>query len=268
MSAPVDARCDKGTCCALALSGSRVPCSRDCRCCISCKMTEFAQQVEPTGATISVALCTYNGAKHIGLQLESLATQTYPPVELVVCDDGSTDDTLAIVAAFAENAPFPVSIHRNTTKLGYANNFLHAASLCSGLLVAFSDQDDVWAESKLGSCVAFFEDPEVLLAVHAAEVWNGQQKMGALLSRLPPDRSTPGVDPESIPPGARLCGCCAPLPNCTNEQQRAARGTSFRSEKPLNRWHMTNGSGFWRPPSARWLPLRNPRCFTDNTRRT
>ena len=135
--------------------------------------------------SVSIALCTYNGALHIGALLESLAGQTYLPCELVVCDDRSTDNTLAIVAAFAEHAPFPVLVHQNETRLGYANNFLHAASLCSGVLVAFSDQDDIWLEKKLSACVACFEDPQVLLAAHTAEVWDGQVKTGRLYPNFP-----------------------------------------------------------------------------------
>ncbi|HEX8394664.1 MAG TPA: glycosyltransferase, partial [Longimicrobium sp.] len=57
---------------------------------------------------VSVALCTYNGARWLPEQLASLAAQTRLPHELVVCDDRSTDETEAVVRAFAATAPFPV----------------------------------------------------------------------------------------------------------------------------------------------------------------
>src|SRR5581483_10766488 len=63
--------------------------------------------------SVSVALATYNGAPHLAAQLGDLANQSLPPRELVACDDGSSDDTLAILSDFADNAPFPVRIHRN-----------------------------------------------------------------------------------------------------------------------------------------------------------
>ena len=101
---------------------------------------------------ISIAMATYNGSKYLREQLDSLAAQTLPPCELVVTDDGSTDDTLGILDRFRRRAPFPVHLHRNEQRLGYRDNFLKAAQLCSGELIAFCDQDDVWMPDKLLSC--------------------------------------------------------------------------------------------------------------------
>jgi len=53
---------------------------------------------------ISVAICTYNGERFLAAQLESIAQQTRLPDELVVCDDGSTDQTLSIIRSFAASA--------------------------------------------------------------------------------------------------------------------------------------------------------------------
>ena len=89
-------------------------------------------------------MATFNGDTYLSPQLQSLARQTLLPHELVVCDDGSTDRTLEIVRAFAADAPFPVRVHRNDEHLGFADNFLKAAVLCGGELIAFCDQDDVW----------------------------------------------------------------------------------------------------------------------------
>jgi glycosyltransferase involved in cell wall biosynthesis len=60
------------------------------------------------GKSISVAMCTYNGEKFLKEQLESIAAQTRLPMELVICDDGSTDSTIDIVEAFTSSSPFPV----------------------------------------------------------------------------------------------------------------------------------------------------------------
>jgi len=114
-------------------------------------------------------MATYNGEKYIGEQLDSIARQDVLPVELVITDDGSTDGTLQIAGEFARNAPFPVRIFRNETRLGYADNFLKAASLCEGDLIAFCDQDDIWVEKKLTICSRFFEDNEVQLVAHSAQ---------------------------------------------------------------------------------------------------
>lgn len=61
---------------------------------------------------ISIAMATFNGAEFLKEQLVSLVEQTFLPAELVVTDDGSTDETLAILEGFTDVAPFPVSVHR------------------------------------------------------------------------------------------------------------------------------------------------------------
>jgi glycosyltransferase involved in cell wall biosynthesis len=135
--------------------------------------------------TISVAMATFNGARFIRAQLESIAHQTFQPVELIIADDGSTDSTLEIIASFASTAPFPIRVYQNENCLGYKENFLRCAGLCSGALIAFSDQDDIWLETKLESQVRAFDDPEVLLSCHNVELMDeGGRRSGHTLTAL------------------------------------------------------------------------------------
>ncbi len=122
------------------------------------------------GLKISIALATFNGARFLKEQLASLVEQTFLPAELVVTDDGSTDETSAILEWFAGVAPFPVSVHRNEQRLGYGMNFLKAASLCSGDVISFSDQDDVWLPAKLERLRKAFEHLQADFVAHSAEV--------------------------------------------------------------------------------------------------
>ncbi len=98
---------------------------------------------------ISIAMCTYNGGRYLPEQLESLAAQSTPPDELVICDDGSTDETPALISAFSRDVPFDVRMVRNETRLGSTRNFEKAIGLCTGDLIALCDQDDVWLPGKL-----------------------------------------------------------------------------------------------------------------------
>lgn len=120
--------------------------------------------------TVSVALATYNGARYIDEQLDSLLAQTAPPFELVVSDDGSTDDTLARMRAFAARAPFPVRILDKTVRLGFADNFLHAAEQCRGDLIVFCDQDDVWQPGKIAVARDRIIADGSLLTMHRLEL--------------------------------------------------------------------------------------------------
>lgn len=97
----------------------------------------------------SVAMCTYNGEPYLPAQFESIAAQTRPADELVVCDDCSTDGTRAIIEAFAARARVPVRLHVNERNLGARKNFERAVALCTGEVIALCDQDDVWLPDKL-----------------------------------------------------------------------------------------------------------------------
>ncbi len=98
---------------------------------------------------ISVALCTFNGERFLSDQLESIAKQTRLPDEMVVCDDRSTDRTLAILHDFAASAAYPIKIFQNGQNLGFTANFEGAIRRCTGDLIALSDQDDVWYPTRL-----------------------------------------------------------------------------------------------------------------------
>lgn len=106
---------------------------------------------------ISIAMATYNGAKYLEDQLNSFLLQDLLPDELVVCDDDSTDETIELLQKFSRNAPFSVKIYSNITRLGYAQNFARALSLCTGDYVFLSDQDDVWLNNKISYCIDYFE---------------------------------------------------------------------------------------------------------------
>lgn len=105
------------------------------------------------GPSVSVALCTFQGEKYLQEQLESIAGQSRLPDEVVVCDDGSADETPGILDRFRTRAPFPVRVHVNETQLGPAKNFEQAIERCAGELIFLSDQDDVWHPEKLSTLI-------------------------------------------------------------------------------------------------------------------
>src|ERR1700723_2014959 len=132
---------------------------------------------------ISVALCTYNGERFLRHQLESIQQQTRLPDELVVCDDRSTDQTFAIVREFAARVSFPIVIVQNPETLGSARNFEKAIRLCTGDLIALSDQDDLWYPNRLQrSEHEFIAHPQAGLVFSDADVIDEQNRpLGATL---------------------------------------------------------------------------------------
>lgn len=129
---------------------------------------------DPSATTVSVVVATRNGARHLSAQLASIVEQSLPATEVIVADDASEDDTVDVARAVAAAAPVPVRIQRNEHPLGYAENFLRAATQAGGDLIAFADQDDVWLPDKLATAVRAFADPAVVLWVHASTLVDGE----------------------------------------------------------------------------------------------
>ena len=99
--------------------------------------------------TVSVALCTYNGAPFIAAQLESILRQTRPPDEVIVSDDGSADGTLSIVRSIVARHSPVVRVVQNPRRLGVIKNFESAIGQATGEIIFLSDQDDVWLENRV-----------------------------------------------------------------------------------------------------------------------
>lgn len=104
---------------------------------------------------VSIALCTFNGARYLEPQLESIAGQTRLPDELIIADDGSSDDTLAVLSRWsAEHPQLAVRVLPPTTHLGVTANFERAIAATSGDIIVLSDQDDVWSPARIENAVA------------------------------------------------------------------------------------------------------------------
>jgi glycosyltransferase involved in cell wall biosynthesis len=120
---------------------------------------------------ISIAMCTYNGAEFLPAQWESILAQSRKPDEIVVCDDGSSDETRSLLEKFASESSIPVTLHFNQKNLGSVKNFEQAIRFCTGSIIALSDQDDVWRSDKLQVIEsAFNKSPNVGLVFSDAEI--------------------------------------------------------------------------------------------------
>ncbi len=100
---------------------------------------------------VGVLLCTYNGARFLAAQLESIESQEHTNWFVVASDDGSSDHTLEILQNYQAKWPQGKLVIRSGPQKGFCQNFLSLA--CDPVIkadcYAFSDQDDVWYPSKL-----------------------------------------------------------------------------------------------------------------------
>lgn len=111
---------------------------------------------------ISVCMTTYNGEKYITEQLSTILDQTRKPDEVVICDDGSTDHTVAFIGDFIQKHGLEKSwrLVINEQRKGYPANFYYAMGLCRGDIVFLADQDDVWNKEKLAHMTKVLEDSD------------------------------------------------------------------------------------------------------------
>ena len=183
----------------------------------------IGQPLRPSGkegqisVEISIALCTFNGERFLQQQLDSLLQQDLPPSELVACDDGSTDSTLTLLRDFAAAASFPVTVVQNEDNLGYSRNFAKAAELCTGDIIAFCDQDDVWRPDKLARLSEIFSaDPQLggvfsdgdLIDVHtqpvAGTLWSSFAFLANNLQRFQHGHAVPELLRRNVVTGMAL----------------------------------------------------------------
>jgi glycosyltransferase involved in cell wall biosynthesis len=99
---------------------------------------------------VSIAMCTYNGARFLRAQLDSLLAQDYPNLEIIIVDDHSTDQTADIIREYvAKNNR--IRFYQNETNLGFVANFEKCMRLCTGEYIALCDQDDIWFPHKIST---------------------------------------------------------------------------------------------------------------------
>lgn len=102
---------------------------------------------------ISVALCTFNGARYLREQLDSVVAQTHIAIEVVAVDDGSRDETRTILQDYSVRDP-RIRWHGNDRNRGPTASFERAMSMGSGEFIAPCDQDDIWHPDKLARLLA------------------------------------------------------------------------------------------------------------------
>lgn len=123
--------------------------------------------------TLSIVMATYNGARYIEQQLQSLSNQTVLPDEIIISDDNSDDGTFDIIEDFKKNSGIQVKTIRRVPGLGFRDNFLHTSLEARGDFIAFCDQDDVWRSDKIEICSKYFDDNNVSMIVHQATTIDG-----------------------------------------------------------------------------------------------
>lgn len=122
-----------------------------------------------SGPAVSVVLPAFNGVRWLRPQLDSILAELAPDDELVVIDDASTDDTLALLRSYTD--PRLRLVH-NPANRGVRGSVERGLAACRGRCVFLADQDDIWLPGKRAALMAALQAGAVL-AISDAEVIDG-----------------------------------------------------------------------------------------------
>ena len=103
-------------------------------------------------AKVSVIIPNYNYARFIGEAIESVLAQTYQPLEIIVVDDASTDDSIKVIESFGDKVKL---IRQENGGVGKARNT--GARNAGGDFLAFLDADDIWLPEKIEKQIKLFQ---------------------------------------------------------------------------------------------------------------
>lgn len=110
---------------------------------------------------VSVVVATFNGERFIREQLDSIFSQTYPLLEVLVVDDCSTDETVSILKTYKSKYP-NMRLLLNEVNIGYIKNFEKGIVNATGEFVALADQDDIWASNKIEFLLSKIENEPIV----------------------------------------------------------------------------------------------------------
>lgn len=159
---------------------------------------------------VSVAMATYNGEKYIEKQIESIVKQLEINDELVISDDGSSDNTIKIIEKLSKK--YTQIKLLDGPKKGVKQNFANAISNCNGKYIFLSDQDDIWINDKVVKVVEEFEkDTNIYCITHNCDVVNGDMSEVLIDSFFEHRKSRAGVFANIYK--NRYLGCCMAFRN-------------------------------------------------------
>ena len=110
---------------------------------------------------VSVALATYNGEDYIEEFLDSVLSQSYKNIEIIIFDDCSTDSTTSILKEVSLKDP-RIFVYQQEHNVGFVRNFESALMKCNGAYIALADQDDIWEENKIELLVRNIDNHDLI----------------------------------------------------------------------------------------------------------
>ena len=138
--------------------------------------------------SVSVVLCTFNGARFLAEQVNSILNQTFAIHELIISDDASTDNTVILAHEMAARDA-RIRVIALQENLGFSANFQQAITQATAPLIALADQDDIWHPEKIARMLEALEADASLIYCDSVKF-----------------ADTPPVSPKPSPKNRRIAG--------------------------------------------------------------
>lgn len=144
-----------------------------------------------TSKKISVIMAVYNNSTTVSSSLDSILNQTYSNIEIIVCDDGSSDDTFKILESYKSRYPDKIVLLKNEKNMKLPATLNKCLKYVTGDYVARMDADDISKPNRFEKQVEFLQThPEYDLVSTGIEIFDGEKITGKIIREEYPDKMT------------------------------------------------------------------------------
>jgi glycosyltransferase involved in cell wall biosynthesis len=172
-------------------------------------------------SSISVVIPTYNRAHTLRRALDSVLAQTWPPSEILVVDDGSTDGTPDLLKSYGDRGVRVIK----TRNQGVSHARNRGVEACTGDWIAFLDSDDEWLPQKLEKQLEVISATPQISLIHGEEIWI---RRGVRVNPMNKHQKKGG---DVFPDAVRLC-CISPSTALIRKELFVEKG-GFREDFPV-----------------------------------
>ena len=134
---------------------------------------------------VSIIVPVYNAARYIAETIEMVNAQTYKDWELILVDDASKDDSVAVIENIIKSQGKRIRLIRKNKNEGAAAARNSGIDAAAGQYIAFLDADDIWKPEKLEKQIRFMEEKEAAFSFHSYEFGDEEAKPTGKIVRAP-----------------------------------------------------------------------------------
>lgn len=148
------------------------------------RLPQARKMMQNKDKLVSIITPLYNGGRYVKETIMSVQKQTYENWEMIIVDDGSTDDSQEIVLQIAAQDA-RIRYYKNEKNMGVADTRNKAIALAQGRYIAFLDSDDLWKKDKLERQISYMESKQAAFCYTACEVIDAEGNATGIQRHVP-----------------------------------------------------------------------------------